>query len=552
VAFVATVAVAVQPLSLSAQQTQRSGDSVVTLAADVADAAGRLLIGAQHLLEGDDPFVLMVGEIAYDGVLPEIAPLMAATMEDSLVQATSRMSVHRTVRVRTGVTAPSVPGGGGGTVRTGGAVSDLVVRVRGGGGPSAALFVVQILRADGEVLASTRVHAELDDAVRDALAPSTDLMTSGSGDDVPDSADAAILVGLDSILEALHLDSGDEDWFAVDIGTIPDDVDGIPAVSVYTRGSTDTYILAYGPDNPIQLITENDDSDGANAAVTFPVEASRRYWIQVRGYSSSVVGDYDLHIETTLLTIDQFEPNDRLEDAASIDATAGSLAASLRPAGDFDWFRVDSAAAGLPVATGVGEPGDPIPALVLETTSTLDTYISVYDENGVEVAANDDGGEAGNARVAVPLDGRPLLVEVRGFGSWVEGDYVLSWRVDEITFDAWEPDNSREEAREVVPDSGTREHTFSNDADVDWISFRLPAEGASAGTEVIIETYGEVDTYITLYDGNGTFIVASDDDGSRFNGRISRRLAPGTYFLEVAALYLDEAGMPYSIEVRTR
>jgi hypothetical protein len=111
VAFVATVAVAVQPLSLSAQQTQRSGDSVVTLAADVADAAGRLLIGAQHLLEGDDPFVLMVGEIAYDGVLPEIAPLMAATMEDSLVQATSRMSVHRTVRVRTGVTAPSVPGG---------------------------------------------------------------------------------------------------------------------------------------------------------------------------------------------------------------------------------------------------------------------------------------------------------------------------------------------------------------------------------------------------------------------------------------------------------
>jgi hypothetical protein len=169
-AMVASVLVAVSPLSLSAQQTQRSADTVLALVGDVTDVTGRLLIGAQHLLDGDDPITVAVGEITYDGVPPALAAIMAASMEDSLVQAATRISLRRTVRVVTG-------GGTRAPVGASGA-ADLTVRVQGGSGSSTALFIVQILQADGVILASTQVYVDLDDPLREALAPSTALIAA--------------------------------------------------------------------------------------------------------------------------------------------------------------------------------------------------------------------------------------------------------------------------------------------------------------------------------------------------------------------------------------
>jgi len=59
---------------------------------------------------------------------------------------------------------------------------------------------------------------------------------------------------------------------------------------VGTVGDTDTYLYAYT--DTYDLITENDDSEDLNAAVTIPVEANRTYLFRLRGYAFDTSGAY--------------------------------------------------------------------------------------------------------------------------------------------------------------------------------------------------------------------------------------------------------------------
>jgi hypothetical protein len=82
---------------------------------------------------------------------------------------------------------------------------------------------------------------------------------------------------------------GDEDFFRIEVEN-----DG--TFSVYTRGNTDTY--GYLLDTWGNILTENDDNgDGTNFSLSYPVSTGR-YYVRVRGYNSSTVGNYVL--ETSL------------------------------------------------------------------------------------------------------------------------------------------------------------------------------------------------------------------------------------------------------------
>ncbi|HEX9735998.1 MAG TPA: hypothetical protein VGG06_28890 [Thermoanaerobaculia bacterium] len=85
--------------------------------------------------------------------------------------------------------------------------------------------------------------------------------------------------------------------------------------------------------------------------------------------------------------------------------------------------------------------------------------------------------------------------------------------------------------------------------------FQVDAEtGPDAYTFVLathetvrLETRGEIDTRGALYDAVGRRLTADDDGGQDRNFRITRTLAPGRYYLRVAANVLPEA----SYELRT-
>ncbi len=539
--MIAAILVVAAAMPTMAQQETDPQDAVTSLAEEIGDTAGRLLAGAQSVAAGDGTLTVSVGGITYDDSRPRIASLLAATIEDSLVAAAQRMAGTRDIAVRS--TQPT----------------DLVLTVRGGGGPSSVLLVVQVVSGDGTILASSRVSAAMADGLAAALAPAP-MAASGAaaaaateaGDDVPDRPENAQPVTPESVLQSLSLEEeGDHDWFVIDVGPIPGDVEGLPALTVYTSGTTDTYIEAFGPDDPQAGIAENDDTNGTNARVSFPVESDGRYWIMVRGFADSSTGTYDLHVVADTLTVDDAEPNNSRETATDLQGRTSPLAATIRPSGDSDWYRIDPASAGI-AGDGASADARSVPALRVETQSTLDTTITVYDANGDQLTYNDDGGEGSNARVLVPAGSGPVYVEVRGYGDWVEGDYQLLWGSGEIQRDAWEPDDTRDQAQPLEIGSGRRDYTFSNDSDSDWVSLSVPESSDGGPSTVVIETYGDVDTYMRLTDADGNQIDYSDDDGSGFNARIDAELEPGTYYVELTPLFLSGEERGYSVEARLR
>lgn len=527
--LVLIVLVLMVPLTSLTAQTA-AADSVVSMAENLGDTAGRLLQGAPALLGDQRSWTISVGEVLWDGQTPRSADLMTAIIADGLLDAAARLAGSLDLQV------------------LGGGPSQLVVTARGSGGADSGMFVVQLLEdqgAQGRIVASGRVRVVLNDEVRAALAPAggtAGTASVGAAVDVSDDpADAQPIAVGGSVTDQELEVSGDEDWYVVDAPRRSVDGDAQPALEIYTRGPTDTYLEFYGPDSPTSLIAENDDSDGTNAGLTALVEGGRRYWIKVRGFANSSTGPYELYVEEAVVELDDLEPNNSLEQATRIDVGMLPLSASIRPGSDSDWYILTEE---LLAAVGGGGPDV---VLALGTRSEIDTVIEVVDAEGFQLAYSDDDGEGANARAILPDGTGPFYVEVRGFGSWNEGPYELVLEAQQIVRDEWEPDDSREAASVISPGDPERSYTFSTSSDVDWLRFVVPEGGAM---RILAETGGDVDTFLRLYDEDGTELETDDDSGDGFNARLSEFLGPGTYFIEISPLYLGPEDGPYRFRLQ--
>jgi tyrosinase len=68
--------------------------------------------------------------------------------------------------------------------------------------------------------------------------------------------------------------------------------------TIETAGNTDCFISLYGPANPNTLIAQDDDSGpGANSRIVADL-ASGEYFVQVRHYSPSGTGPYNIAVKS--------------------------------------------------------------------------------------------------------------------------------------------------------------------------------------------------------------------------------------------------------------
>jgi hypothetical protein len=98
--------------------------------------------------------------------------------------------------------------------------------------------------------------------------------------------------------------------------------------------------------------------------------------------------------------------------------------------------------------------------------------------------------------------------------------------------DSYEPDDTFTRAKPIAKGDLAQSHTLSSLDDEDWLKFV-----AESGTTYTIETQGTTDTYLNLFDTDGTSLLASDDDISttNLNGRIVWTcMTSGPYYFEVA------------------
>ncbi len=516
-------------------EAQQPGDEVVSMVEAVALAAGRLLPAA--ILGGDTSSAqgssLAVGEIVHDGTTPPIAGLLRSIVEEELLGAADSFRGRIPLEV---VSSPEH--------------ADLVVRIRSVLGAQSVLFSIQLVDSSGRILAASRVSRPLSRSIQSALVQSVYSGNFIDGDyDPPETPEQAWALDVNSVETGLRLRGNDDtDWFSVDVPSrTTTEMDGergriIPGISVFTSGTTDTYIEVYGPNDVSTLIAENDDGADMNALVSFPVSDGGRFWIKVRGFSTATEGAYDLNVQTVTLELDAYEPNDSLQAATPLADLSLPLRASIRPGGDRDWYYLSADI----LRKLSAEPTDV--AVVAYTQGIIDTVMSLYDRDGEEIVYNDDGGEETNARIVIPSGLEEAYLEVQGFGG-TEGDYILEVEAARIEHDEYEPDDTPENASLLQWDTSPQRRTFSSESDVDWVRLFVP-EGP--GQRISVETFGDMDTYMTLYDENRREIAYSDDDGYGMNARIDRQLNPGTYLLEIRSLYLSELGAEYALEGRLR
>jgi len=202
-----------------------------------------------------------------------------------------------------------------------------------------------------------------------------------------------------------------------------------------------------------------------------------------------------------------------------------------------DWFYFD-----------LTRPGGNDNVVSIETTGFLDTYLELYNEDGVLLLDNDDGGEAENGRIDVFLDQRGrYYIKVRHYDGSDQGDYEISVRLLRATPDQWEPDNTRTDAREIEVNGERQIRNFTPADEFDWVQFTLQATRT-----VEIRTTGDIDTYITLYDRLGNVIAEDDDSGGDYNARIERVLQRGIYYIELRQVEGDSVfGGEYGLSVST-
>ncbi len=210
---------------------------------------------------------------------------------------------------------------------------------------------------------------------------------------------------------------------------------------------------------------------------------------------------------------DPFEPDDVPGFEVEVSGERSSYVRYLSP-GDIDRFRFY-----LPQSTPVA----------VEMKTDMDTQLLFYREGeNIPFQVRDNRSQEGGV-VRVELPEGYYVLEVLAYDFDVQGSYVLTIDLSGSAGDPYEPDDSMEEAKPLLPDS-VQERTLSA-GDQDWVelSFSVP------GFYLVYTGGDQVDTALTLFQTAGRPWLTDQDSGEWFNSLVAVFLGPRRTFARVAA-----------------
>jgi hypothetical protein len=187
----------------------------------------------------------------------------------------------------------------------------------------------------------------------------------------------------------------DDDYFLIGL---PRRTDEESLVTFQTQSNLDTKMALYTADG--EFLSEDDDGgEGKNARITTPVGNRDAFIVRVYPYDNSVTGPYELvsSIEEPQ-TVDFGEVyNGTISDENNAELLQLNIPESI------DGSQI-----------------------VIQTLSSLDTKIALYDDTGQTIATDDDSGAESNAMVSWDVTGgEVLLIEVTPYDSTERGPYQL-------------------------------------------------------------------------------------------------------------------------------
>ncbi len=233
-------------------------------------------------------------------------------------------------------------------------------------------------------------------------------LTAQAGDIPADASTDATLSAEGDYRQGVLSPAGDRDWYRIDLGD--EQIVRVDLVNPETQdGLGDPYLVVRGADGA-ELAVDDDGGDALNAQLEFQAPAAGVYFIEARGFSEDAQGRYALSISSG-------EIGNSAEGADYLQANGEGRTSMIGAPDDADWFAIELVE-GRPYRfnmTGV----DPNPL--------ADPYLTLYDAEGHEVAADDDGGTGLNAYLnfASPTGGTYYLA-ASAYGASGTGRYHLS------------------------------------------------------------------------------------------------------------------------------
>jgi hypothetical protein len=205
--------------------------------------------------------------------------------------------------------------------------------------------------------------------------------------------------------------------------------------------------------------------------------------------------------------------------------------------GDVDWFSFQVS---------------PAAVIRVYTEGGLDTYLSLYgpDASDLEIDSDDDGGDSYNARLSASLEAGTYYIEAVPYGEDA-GSYTLVLETVEFSADGMEPNNNRAQAKTLNISRPPSALNLFPANDYDWFKLNLGAFQYRNGEALVISTTGDIDTYMTLYQGDTIAAENDDEPGGNGNARIAFIPERGSDYYIMVRGYDDGVVGEYGIAVET-
>ena len=339
--------------------------------------------------------------------------------------------------------------------------------------------------------------------------------------DIP--ADASTDAGLSAdgdYREGMLSPGGDVDWYRVDL--TEGQVIRVDMVTTQTEDALgDPYLTIRGPDGA-ELASDDDGGEGLNSQLEFQAPAAGAYFIEARGFTEDAQGRYALSLSSG-------EIGNSAESAEYLQANGEGRSSLIGTPDDTDWFAIE-------LVEGRSYRFNLVSA---EPNPLADPNLVVYDAQGAQVAADDDGGTGLNSYLsfATPTGGTYYLA-VSSYGASGTGRYLLTAVDTDVPGTAYS-----DEVLDANDDSRISRIEMPGDLD----SYRVSLE---AGVHYTISVSGHgtsplADPFVAVLHANitedgesDTVTVASDDDsGPGLDARL--RFTPD----ETGEFYIQASGL---------
>ncbi len=285
----------------------------------------------------------------------------------------------------------------------------------------------------------------------------------------------------------------------------------------------DAFLILHDPSGT-ELIGDDDSAGNLNARISdFALPGDGLYTVLVTSFGGTALGDFTLTLETAGSGVVVPTPVPPLVTTGNEIAAGQIVSGELTDSQLSVTYRL------------VGEAGSAVSIML--NSEAFDAFLTVQDAAGNEVASDDDGGGNLNSRIAVfRLEaGQTYSIVASSLGGTAIGAYTL--QVDSVTFSSGGPITIGESLTGYA-DGGYPSYTFS----------------ADVGEMVVITLRSEdFDSFVRLYDSQGSVLASDDDSGGNLDAQISFFTIPasGEYTIQVEAYSGEAAVGAYTLSVAT-